>query len=253
MRPTRSREKLRWHKKLLAVEKRRRALFDQIRNSKEYVEIPPVLAGYKVKLVPIESLKNHDEGLAEAVEASTSWFRFSERPFKLCNLKTYACEFKNDLSPWNFSADDKMEEMYFCNRVYKKGNLKLLDICEERFLKLSGSARHYFVQGLERYDRRGNPVFVYHPEIPKTFVREYVEKIFWNRLYIPNGELESEKKKLSNWLDRKRECELWHYLGYRVSSWRWRRNTTNKKERSKIKEELHLFQKEYEAGVTGGV
>ena len=240
MRPTRSRIKLLYHKKLRAVEKRKWELEKECRDSKKYIEIPETLVGYRVKLVPIDSLKNHDEGLCEAVEAATSWFRFSEKPFRFCNLKSYACEFRNDLHHcWDFSLEEKVSEVYFRNKVYKKGQLKLLDICEECFQKLKLCAKKYFVQGFDHYDRRGNPVFIYHPDIPKTYVREYEEKLFWNRLYIPNGEAESEAKRLSNWLDYGKECELWHYEGCSSGHyWRWRRNETHKQARAKAKTEL---------------
>lgn len=75
-----------------------------------------------------------------------------------------------------------------------------------------------FVQGFKEYDKRGNPVYIYHPDIPRTYVREYEEKLFWNRLYIPDGQALSEKKKLDNWLNYKRECELWHYEGWKKAA-----------------------------------
>ena len=120
MRPTRSKEKLRYHKKLLCAEKRRRKLERECRESKEYVEIPRTLVGYRVRLVPIESLNNIDEGLAEAVEAATSWFRFSEKPFRFCNLKDYKCQFNNRILRWDFSAEEKMKDLYFRNKLYRK-------------------------------------------------------------------------------------------------------------------------------------
>ena len=245
MRPTRSRIKLLYHKKLRAVERLKWELEKECRDSKEYIEIPETLVGYRVKLVPIDSLKNLDEGLCEAVEAATSWFRFSEKPFRFCNLKSYACEFRNDLHHLlDFSLEEKVSELYFRNKVYKKGQLKLLDISEERFQKLKPCAKKYFVQGFDRYDRRGNPVFIYHPDIPRTYVREYEEKLFWNRLYIPNGEAESEAKRLSNWLDYGKECELWHYEGCSTGHY-WRRNETHKQARAKAKSELEKALQEY--------
>lgn len=253
MRPTKSKEKLRYHKKLLCAEKQKWQLEKECRESKEYVPIPKTLVGYKVKLVPIESLNNLDEGLAEAVEAASSWFTFSEKPFRFCNLKSYKCEFNNRILPWDFSAEEKMKDLYFKDKLYKKGQLKLLDISEESFQKLSMAAKKYFVQGCDRYDARGNAVYIYHPAIPRTYLREHEEKLFWNWLSIPNSEAQSEAKKISNWLDRKKECQLWHYQGYRTS-WhlRWEKKKPNKQLRAQLKEELLHLRKEFEAGVTGG-
>ena len=31
-------------------------------------------------------------------------------------------------------------------------------------------AKKYFVQGFKEYDKRGNPVYIYHPNIPRTYV-----------------------------------------------------------------------------------
>lgn len=56
--------------------------------------------------------------------------------------------------------------------------------------------KKYFVQGFKEYDKRGIPVYIYHPDILRTYFREYEDKLFWNRLYIPDGQALSEKKKL---------------------------------------------------------
>ena len=104
----------------------------------------------------------------------------SEKPFRFCNLKSYKCEFNNRILPWDFSAEEKMKDLYFKDKLYKKGQLKLLDISEESFQKLSMAAKKYFVQGCDRYDARGNAVYIYHPAIPRTYLREHEEKLFWN-------------------------------------------------------------------------
>ena len=95
MRPTKSKEQLAYYKHLLAIDKKRNELANRKDDEDNYIEIPRMLIGYKIKLVPIDSLKNRNDGLAEAVAASTSWFRFSDKPFRLCNLKSYRCEFRN--------------------------------------------------------------------------------------------------------------------------------------------------------------
>lgn len=210
------------------------------------MEIPERLVGYRLKLVPVESLKNRDEGLAEAVQAATSWFRFSEKPFRFCNLKSYECEFRNPLVLWNFSAEEQLLKVYFKNKLYKKGQLKLLDISAERFGKLGAGAKKYFVQRFDRYDRRGNPLFFYHPAIPRTYVREYEEKIFWNRLSIPDGQAQSEEKRLSNWLDYGKECELWHYEGCRIKYYSRREKSRRRRQlRSQARAEWEAALDEY--------
>ena len=113
MRPTKSKEKLRYHKKLLCAEKQKWQLEKECRESKKYVPIPKTLVGYKVKLVPIESLNNLDDGLAEAVEAASSWFTFSEKPFRFCNLKSYKCEFNNRILPLGLFCRRKNEGLVF--------------------------------------------------------------------------------------------------------------------------------------------
>ena len=141
-------------------------------------------------------MKNRDDGLAEAVAASTSWFRFSDKPFRLCNLKSYRCEFRNNLFYWDCNEKDEFESEYFQNKIFKKENLKLLDICEKDFLKLSESAKKYFLQGFKEYEKHGNPIYIYQPDNPRTYVREYEEKLFWNRLYIPDGKLYLRRRNL---------------------------------------------------------
>ena len=80
-----------------------------------------------------------------------------------------------------------------------------------------------------------------------------MEKIFWNRLYVPDSEAESEVKRLSNWLDYKKECELWHYEGCHTSRYlRWEKKHILKQRRARLGRELTLLRKEFEAGVTGG-
>ena len=111
---------------------------------------------------------------------------------------------------------------------------------------MSDSAKNYFIQGFKEYDKRGNPVYIYHPDIPRTYVREYEEKLFWNRLYIPDGDALSEKKKLDNWLNYKRECELWHYEGWKTSHYcKWERDVTHKQIRVQSKIELEKAVREY--------
>ena len=202
--------------------------------------------GNKIKLIPVDSLKNHDEGLAEAVDASTSWFYFSDKPFRLCNLKDYRCEYRRNLHYWDCWEKENFEKAYFQKRIFKKGQLKLLDITEEAYEKLNDFAKKYFIQGFDRYDKRGNPVYIYHPDIPKTYVREYEEKLFWNRLYIPDGEALSEEKKLDNWLNYKRECELWHYEGWKTSRYsKWERKVFHKQNRVRLKIEMDEVIQEY--------
>ena len=68
MRSTKSKLRLAYHKYLLSIEKRRTELSNRKPDEENYIEIPRILIGYKIKLIPVDSLKNHDEGLAEAVE-----------------------------------------------------------------------------------------------------------------------------------------------------------------------------------------
>ena len=68
MRSTKSKLRLAYHKYLLSIEKRRTELSYRKPDEENYIEIPRILIGYKIKLIPVDSLKNHDEGLAEAVE-----------------------------------------------------------------------------------------------------------------------------------------------------------------------------------------
>ena len=94
MRPTKSKDRLAYYKHLLALDKKRKELSNRKDDEDNYIEIPRMLIGYRIKLIPVDSLKNRDDGLTEAVEAATSWFRFSDKPFRFCNLKSYRCEFR---------------------------------------------------------------------------------------------------------------------------------------------------------------
>lgn len=235
MRPTKSRQKLFYHKRLRYLERRKWEFEKQARESKIYEEIPRTLVGYKVHLEEIESLRNKDEGLSEAIAASTSYFRFSEKPFRLCNLKSFRTIFNGN---WG-SGREKMEAFFFKYKIYQKGKLELLDIREEQYKKLSPAAQKYFIQGLEKFDCHGHPVFIYHPHIPKSYLRETEEKLYWNQLALPDSVSESEAKKIGNWLNIQRECELWHYEGGRTRNYyRWESEDLRKKRRLKGKEEL---------------
>ncbi|MCR5290749.1 MAG: hypothetical protein K6E51_12220, partial [Treponema sp.] len=132
-----SKEQLAYFKHLLAIDKKRKELSSRKDDEDNYIEIPRMLIGYKIKLVPVDSLKNRDDGLTEAIAAATSWFRFSNKPFRLCNLKSYRCEFRNNLFYWDCNEKDEFEKEYFQNKVFKKGHLKLLDICEKDFIVTS--------------------------------------------------------------------------------------------------------------------
>ena len=181
---------------MLAIDKKRKELSNRKDDEDNYVEIPRMLIGYKIKLVPVDSMKNRDVGLAEAVAAATSWFRFSDKPFRMCNLKSYRCEFRNHLFNWDSLEKEEFEKEYFQNKIFKKGHLKLLDICEEVFEKLSNSAKQYFIQGFKEYDKRGNPVYIYHPDIPRTYVREYEKNSFGIVFIFPMVKLYLRRKNL---------------------------------------------------------
>ena len=104
----------------LAIDKKRNELSNRKDDEENYIEIPRMLIGYKIKLIPIDSLKNRDDGLAEAIGAATSWFRFSDKPFRLCNLKSYRCEFRNNLFYWDCYEKDEFESEYFQNNEYSE-------------------------------------------------------------------------------------------------------------------------------------
>ena len=245
MRPTKSKLKLLYFKKLRAIEKRQRLLEKQARESKEYVEIPRTLVGFKVCLTPIDSMRNKDEGLSEAIAASTSFLRFSDKPYSLCNFKSSRTIFDGDWRAW-LDKTEKIEATFFKNKLYQKGKLELLDISEDTYKKLSPAAKKYFVQGVLKIDRYGQCVYVYHPHIPKSYLRESEEKLYWNQLAIPDSDALSESKRLSNWLNYKRQCELWHYEGYRTRSYyRCEGKDVRRRERYKLKSELRRLLEEY--------
>lgn len=109
MRPTKSKEQLAYYKHLLAIDKKRNELANRKDDEDNSIEIPRMLIGYRIKLIPVDSLKNRDDGLGEAVAASTSWFRFSDKPFRLCNLK---------------AIDANSEIIFFIGIAMKRMNLK---------------------------------------------------------------------------------------------------------------------------------
>ena len=121
-------------------------------------------------------------------------------------MKSYGCELRNNLHYWEYSESEDFE----------------------------------------KYDKRGNPVYIYHTVIPKTYVHEYEEKLFWNRLYIPDGEALSEKKKIDNWLNYKRECELGHYAGWKTSRYcKWEPKVFHKQKCVRLKIEMTEIIQEY--------
>lgn len=241
MKQTKSKLKLLYHKKLRALENRKWKLWEQARKSEEYEEIPRTLVGYMVRLELIESMRNKDEGLSEAISASTSFLRFSEKPFRLCNLKSSHTAFDRQ---W-LSGQDRIEAIFFKNKNYQKGKLELLDITEEQYKKLSPAAKNYFTEGVKEVTRYGQYIFVYHPHIPKSYLRETSVKLYWNRLTIPDSTAESEAKKIENWMNTKRECELWHYEGCRTCYyWRDEAKIDRKKTRMQGKQELRKWMME---------
>ncbi len=243
MRPTRSKLRLAYHKKLRALERKKRELEKRARNPQEYEEIPRMLAGYKVRLALIESLRNKDEGLSEAVDAATSHLVFSDKPFRLYNLKSYrtihnAIEHRFYRIRW-LNREEKLEATFFKDKLYQKGRLELLDLDERDYRKLSPSARKYFSEKLQEFDRHGRPVLCWHPDIPASYLREVKEKLYWNCRVIPDSGAELECKRIDNWLDYKRKCELWHYEGYRTRYfWKDEDSESRRKERHRLKLEL---------------
>ena len=202
MRQTISKQKLFYHKKLRWLERKKWDLEKQVRESQTYMEIPRTLVGYKVQLALIDSMRNKDEGLSEAIAASTSFLTFSEKPFRLCNLKSNRTIFDN--LPWQLNKREKMEA-----------------------------------------DRLRHPIFIYHPRIPKSYLREDEEKLYWNYLAVPDSSAESEAKKIDNWLDIQRECELWHYEGCRTRNYyKWDSEDRRKKKRLELKDELRKLKEE---------
>lgn len=245
MRPTKSKQRLLYYKSLRALEREKWNLEKKARNSSEYVEIPKTLAGYKIRLVLIESLRNKDAGLAEAVEAATSYFVFGEKPFRLCNLKKYRCEYcDGQYFRWRSDGEEKMKSLYFADKLYKKGQLKLLSIDEHQYEKLSDLAKKYFVQRLDESDSYHKSIFryKYEPLIPTTYVREAEEKLYWTALRLPDSESESKAKRIANHLDFHKECELWHYEGCHTSRWeKWEKKLHSKKRRTQCRAELRDF------------
>ncbi|UKI53714.1 MAG: hypothetical protein L6V86_01235 [Treponema sp.] len=57
MRPTKSKEQLAYYKHLLAIDKKRNELANRKDDEDNYIEIPRMLIGYKIKLIPVDSLK----------------------------------------------------------------------------------------------------------------------------------------------------------------------------------------------------
>ena len=55
MRPTKSKERLAYYKHLLAIDKRRIELSYRENDEENYIEIPKMLIGYKIKLIPVDS------------------------------------------------------------------------------------------------------------------------------------------------------------------------------------------------------
>ncbi|MBP5156310.1 MAG: hypothetical protein ILP18_00365 [Treponema sp.] len=243
MRPTRSKLRLAYHKKLRALERKKRELAKRARDPQEYKEIPRTLAGYKVRLSLIESLRNKDEGLSEAVDAATSYLVFSDKPFRLCNLKSYRTIYNSIAHRvyrirW-LNKDEKVEDTFFKDKIYQKGRLELLDLDEHDYRKLSPAAQKYFSERLQEFDRHGRPVLCWHPDIPASYLREVKEKLYWNCRVIPDSEAESECKRIDNWLDYKRKCELWHYEGCRTRYfWKDEDRISRRNERHRLKLEL---------------
>ncbi|MBQ9538792.1 MAG: hypothetical protein IJU95_05935 [Treponema sp.] len=249
MKPTRSKLRLAYHKKLLTLERREWELEKRARNPQEYVEIPRILAGYKVRLALIQSLRNKDVGLSEAVDAATSCLVFSGKPFRLCNLKSYrtiynAVELRMYRMCW-LDREEKIEAAFFKDKIYQKGRLELLDLDGYDYKKLSSAAKKYFSARLKEFDRHGRPVICWHPDIPRSYLRETKERLFWNCRVIPDSEAESECKRISNWLDYKRKCELWHYQGCRMRHyWRHEARDDRRKMRHRLKGELREMAEE---------
>ena len=132
MRPTKSKEQLAYYKHLLAIDKKRKELANRKDDEDNYIEIPRMLIGYRIKLIPVDSLKNRDDGLAEAVAASTSWFRFSDKAFRLCNLKSYRCELWH-YEGWKTSRYRKWERDVTHKQIRAQSKVELEKAVREYF------------------------------------------------------------------------------------------------------------------------
>ena len=54
MRPTKSKDRLAYYKHLLALDKKRKELSNRKDDEDNYIKIPRMLIGYKIKLVPVD-------------------------------------------------------------------------------------------------------------------------------------------------------------------------------------------------------
>lgn len=235
-------------KKLLALDEIRWENERLARKSISFVEVEPILIGYELHLELIEAYKNKEDGLNEAIIASSEKLIFSEKSFYWRNFKTS----KNIESPkiydFNIGLTQYIFENYFDeSKKLIRGKLKLSKITDEIFDKLSEEAKKYFVEfskeeyaKIYRYNyhyfRFGEKKHrLYHPVIQKAWLKEKVRPIYRTKLSVPNSDAESISKRLENFFEFGNRNFLHHSIGY--SNWKDSKNCT-KIRRAKEKEEF---------------
>jgi len=176
----------------------------------------------------------------------------SETELELAELLLRRFKNAQDVQDWEETLMFTGVEQYgkeavldYARQYYELGDRKeIVNLPSEKLTILSGKMKS---EEFKKFSDENNPdgtlrkssyVFCTHCNKAFNFTQSKV------RLYIPNGEAESEAKRLSNWLDYGKECELWHYEGCSTGHY-WRRNETHKQARAKAKSELEKALQEY--------
>lgn len=238
-------------KKLLALDEIRWANSKIERDAVCFVEVEPILIGYEIHLELIEAYKNKEEGLNEAIIASSEKLIFSEKAFYWRNFR------KSENIDFNKSVYDYYPKEYILDNYFDeskkliRGKLKLSKITDEIFDNLSEEAKKYFVEFSKEeyteyfrhhYFRFGEKKHrFYHPVVQKAWLKEKVRPIYRTKLSILNSEAQSVSKKLENFFEFGNRNFLNHAIGY--SNWKDLKSCP-KIRRAKLKEELRKIRDE---------
>lgn len=224
--------KTQFYKKLLVLSREETKLSKQNKYS-EYVHVSPILAGVRVHLTLIESMKNREEGLNEAVEAASSYLYFSADSSRRIELsKLYLKNYGNFSDKYNSVTykDWVLSTFFGEDKSYIKGKLTIDCLVPDEYKKLSKAAQSHFnrvdyIKVMKYTDRHGKLKVSrimetkYTLNVEKAWLKETITKMYINYIPIIDTELERKKADIKKTLTTINNYKLWHWMGSRVSNW----------------------------------
>lgn len=225
------------------IKKNRRLYYKYIEKYPEYISghpIPKTLVGVTVHLSLIESYRNKEDGLEEAVLAASEklFFKISsiEDTLNYYKLRNYMI------------LDREQEKRLFDEKgFYKAGNLKLIGITEERYNSLSDNAKTWFTRGkgFLSKDPKKWDTKKFYIKIDKSWVKNSCSYEYIDYLYYTNWEEERKHEEYRKAIGYNGFMKIWHDKGYPKSEYSYTRKVDHKRDRKTLRNECFDIMKRF--------